>query len=131
MLKEFMPSFFFFFSHRKDWKRLVRRGCRFLSIYEIFLFSFLLISALFLLSWLIKSIMIWDQNDSLMLFLTVCDSRTLLTKPNQNGKRENGRSIQWYYFALKVSICLVWLRLWKRNSGTLSKGNINFCRRKG
>lgn len=34
----------------------------------LYLLDSFLISALFLLLWLIKSIMIWDQNDSLMLF---------------------------------------------------------------
>lgn len=79
----------------------------------LYLLDSFLISALFLLLWLIKSIMIWDQNDSLMLFssfLSVwiwwcCQSgiglwiQFLLEHIKSHPMNARGcRFIQWYIF---------------------------------
>lgn len=96
-------------------------ACRSFSPFTDARISFSRFQALFLLLWLIKSIMIWDQNDSLMLFfssLSLSSSFSVYEYPDptpMNGndckseweKERPAISFQWYFFLLKV---YVWLR---------------------
>lgn len=123
-------------------------------------FLFSTISALFLLLWLIKSIMLWDQNDSLMLLFfllrrlaaSVCVNgcaHSMNVYLNSSVEKKHQMSTLWFMRIIHslfndviffIERVCVWLhfdstrlvsKCGKWSDGGGEDGNINFCRRKG